>query len=603
MIIPHHRTKNGFLWVCHALLFAALIQHVSAQWKTEAVPLKTGWNAVYMNVDTTHTTLNQMIGLDSANPIQEIWMWVPPAPGTRVTETPESPTAGSTGWRRWDRFLAGSSELQKLPSNSAVLVRVAGNVSSYTWNIVGKPVPPLQGWTGSGLNLIGLSTPAGSPPLWSDFLGPSRELQSNAEIFRYNGGAFSATNPQQIFPSLFRSTRVMRNQAYWIRAEEFNRYFGPFQIELSNHRGITFGSALNQYILRIRNVTDAAIQVDAALINSLAAPTGQTPVAGTPAVIVRGERNLEDLSYAFAPLAATPTRWNLAPQGEPGSRLEIVLGLDRALMGGTAGDQFAATLRLTDSRNHTQVDLPLTAETASTTGLWIGNAMITDVAQALTDYTFSSTGALVTDEQGSYVPAAIDDSMQPVTRGFPLRLLVHQPQAGSAALLQQVFIGPAPDGESVLARTQNALDPARSDEARRVSVAHLPLLEGNAGWSFDGALARGSTITTEILVPQDNHASSPFLHTYHPDHDNRDDATGQPLPRGNESYDIVRQISLTVETPQRADFASVIEASSILAGVFEETILIRGLANTEKPFRTRGIFSLNRVIDIPIIQD
>jgi hypothetical protein len=102
-----------------------------------------------------------------------------------------------------------------------------------------------------------------------------------------------------------------------------------------------------------------------------------------------------------------------------------------------------------------------------------------------------------------------------------------------------------------------------------------------------------------------NHESNPFLHTYHPDHDNLDARFRNELPQGSESYTIVRDITLNV-TPPRDDFASRTAASQTLNGQYAETIRLLGLARAGNTFDTRtfevrGIFTLNRITDVATV--
>jgi hypothetical protein len=49
-----------------------------------------------------------------------------------------------------------------------------------------------------------------------------------------------------------------------------------------------------------------------------------------------------------------------------------------------------------------------------------------------------------------------------------------------------------------------------------------------------------------------DHASNPFLRTYHPDHDNLDATFKQELPQGSESYtDLTRETALSVTATGR----------------------------------------------------
>ena len=57
----------------------------------EEFQFKAGWNAVYLHIDASHATLNELVGSDPDNPIEEIWIWVPPSRGMQFFDNP--PTA------------------------------------------------------------------------------------------------------------------------------------------------------------------------------------------------------------------------------------------------------------------------------------------------------------------------------------------------------------------------------------------------------------------------------------------------------------------------------------------------------------------------------
>lgn len=580
----------------------------SAQWTSETYVLKPGWNAVYFHIDASHVSLNQAVGAAAGNPIEEIWVWSPSAPGSPLSfyDAPQGPEESGSEWLRWKRDqVFPPSSLQRLPGNVAALVRVREDASNYAWTLRGRVIPPVGDWSGTGMNFLGFPTPRTNPPTWGNFLGPARSLHNHAEIYRYVGGPFSASNPMRLFPAVLRSTPLVRNEAYWVRAEEYNRYFGPFEIVLQKPDGIHFGETSGQYRIRMRNRIDGPVTVSAHLIASETPPAGEEMIAGGVPLLRRGEMDMSDLTYGFRRFSEEPGEWMLAPKGELGSEVEIVVGLDRAALAGNAGDFFASVLRISDGGGMTAIDLPVSARIAATDGLWVGNAVVNEVAHYLVDYeTGDGDGEPVLNPDGSYAIAGVDESFGAVARPFPLRLLVHN-GAGGARLLQRVYHGTGDGGEVVLSLKEEALDPALLNEARRISVAHLPWSGGNLSWPFDGALAEGAEIAVSVPLDYDDQATNPFLHTYHPDHDNLDARfENEPLPQGIESYGITREIVLRVQPPG-GDFSSVTSGSGTLSGVYEESIILHGRSGDAEPasrtFRARGGFALNRVSDIGIL--
>src|SRR6266536_3480976 len=137
MNTTHGRRMAGYRCPSCILLLVLLwlrasLQTAQAQWQTQSLDLKSGWNAVYLHADADYTTLDALIGGDAANPIFEVWRWNPPAT-TQFTDSPQNPNPGSE-WTSWVRNQPGGS-LQRLAGNAAYLVRVSANVPTYTWTL------------------------------------------------------------------------------------------------------------------------------------------------------------------------------------------------------------------------------------------------------------------------------------------------------------------------------------------------------------------------------------------------------------------------------------------------------------------------------------
>lgn len=592
--------KKRFLPFALALL--AFLPAARAQWLTQTVELKAGWNAVFLHVDASYATLDALIGGDVSNPIQEIWRWNPPS-AAQYTDSPQNPNAGSE-WTSWVRGQSGGSA-QRAVGDTAYLVRVSANVSSYQWNLKGRPVAPRNDWTLSGLNFVGFPTVPVNPPKFDAFLAAAPELQSiTPEIYYYPGGELSTNNPTLLPKYLFRLTPVKRGQAFWIRSGDvFNHYFGPFSVQLSGAGGVDFQDSLGTYSLRLRNLTTNRLTVNLQLLNSEAPPAGQSPIVALPPLLVRGALNLTNLSYAYAPLTTgSPHSWTLEPRGQLGEETEVVLGLNRSAITQPAGSLLAGLLRFTDGLGFSQIDAPVTAQAAARSGLWIGSASVNQVQHALQSFARDAQGQTLTGQDGRYVVASSDSSMGSVPQPFPLRLIVHNPDSGSAVLLQRVFYGMDSKTNPIIARAESALGSAFLRQARRISSLHLPWTANNTAWTFNSRLGADTNLFTTVVENYNDRASNPFLHGYHPDHDNLDAGFKNILPQGSESYTIERLIRLQV-TPPADDFASLVEAGKTLAGNYSETITLKGLARgggkeDTRQIQVQGRFTLSRVSPI-----
>jgi len=595
--VKAYRTIIQALTLC----LAALSGRVEAQWVTQTIPLTNGWNAVYLHVDASHTTLAEMISGDVSNPILAVWRWNP-ASQMQFVDNPQEPLETSQ-WLTWSRTNSASS-LQRLSGNSAYLVNVATNPVAFSWSVKGKPIAPSYEWTTTGLNFIGFPTVPTTPPDFEQFLSLAPALQANAEIYYYPGGALDTNNP-----TLLQSTRkfpVQRGEAFWVKAgTSFNRYFGPFSIELRGANSIEFGTNFNTFAAVIRNESAQAVTVSATLLPSEQPPAGQTNIVGVPPLLVRGAMNFTNFTYGAIPLLVNRSQsWTLTPAGQIGSEVEVVFGINRAALTNAPGDLSAGVLRFTDSLGFTAIDTAVSAVTGTTSGLWVGKAMVDHVGQYLKSYQVDGNGNPIQGSNGQYLLRALDTSVTAAPRPYPLRLIVHNADNGAASLLQRVFCGLDPGTNVIAATKQAALHPGFLKQARRISATHLPFSTQNTPWQFSGNFKSGE-ITTTVETEYDDHGSNPFLHTYHPDHDNLDATFQAKAPQGSESYKIQRAITLNLDPPAN-DFGSQVEGTRTITGDYLETVTVIGLpraggTNDTRQFVAEGKFTLNRISDVPTL--
>ena len=104
--------------------------------------------------------------------------------------------------------------------------------------------------------------------------------------------------------------------------------------------------------------------------------------------------------------------------------------------------------------------------------------------------------------------------------------------------------------------------------------------------------AVGRTLTYTIPLPFDD-VTNPFVHTYHPDHDNLD-ARFRPLGAGVESYTVTRVVTLTF-TAAPPDGSTVSGwGTTVYGGTYAETIT--GL--NRQPLTVGGGFGMRRVSEV-----
>lgn len=186
-----------------------------------------------------------------------------------------------------------------------------------------------------------------------------------------------------------------------------------------------------------------------------------------------------------------------------------------------------------------------------------------------------------------------------VPRPYTLRTLLHvsEGEVAEARLLSQVFQGRLNQAENLsgLCTKEIGLHPDDKGSALRFSVAHLPLdlvLDSNSPGST-GDVAFGSTLVRTVVVPF-NDPTNPFVHQYHPDHDNRDarpDGTNTPKGNGDESHTVTRTCSFTFTATPPEGVSATGWGSSVIGGQYTE--ILRGLHRDA--LVVSGTFVLRRV--------
>lgn len=549
--------RVGRFLVLSILFVGAGGGQVRAEWKVESFDLVAGWNAIYLHIDPSHDTIENWV---NGTDIDQVWRWTPDLSTAQFITSVEDPiTAGGENWLAWIKDDPTNSDLANFIGNAAYLVH---SDSALPLSLTGKAVPPAYTWTATGQNFIGFSTQAGTEPTFSNFFALANTLDTSlTEVYRYPGGETGESavselisEPENIF--------VKRGQAFWVVDSDYNQFFGTFSLTLQDLDGVHLGTSLSAYRIRLTNTANEALRVTLEMVASETPEVGD-PYVGEPPLLIRGDLDPTTFTYSFAALSDGAVFWDLAPSGEVGSSVEVVFGVDRFAMAtdelgqATAPDDvFGGILCFTGSLNYSQIDVPTTAEVGSLAGLWVGEAKITQVQQILSEYDVDEDGETVLNDDGSAAVSETDLSFGDVAQSFPLRLIMHREEGGTTRLLQRVYYGfdvPANETvlpEPILATGQGLLNADYLDTARRITAVHLPWSANNDPWTFVGDLEFSSTMSTTVTTLFDDQAANPFIHTYHPDHDNR-----SPLfepyetdERGFESFDIVREITLNAGT-------------------------------------------------------
>lgn len=552
-------------------LLAALLgaSAVHGQWLSKTYSLVDGWNGIWLSGDASHTTVGEIFAQHPE--VTEVWRWNPNPDQITFTTSPSQATTPSEEWTVWKRNDPAEQQLTRMLGNAAYLIRVSGSTQVAITQLA---LPPAATWQVSGANFLGFPAFAGGlggGPTFNSYFAsfPSANttiLAPSSAILKYIGGPLSGSNPMPISAG---SERVDPDKAYWFDHGTVSDFTAPLEYELPSERGLAFGRTLTAMTIGVMNRSTTAMTLTISLENSLAAPVGQTPVNGGVALTRRifdSESNTFLESLVDGSFTVTV----------PGSgRVNLDFGIDRTeLTDSTAFN--ASILRLRDTANLTDVRLPVSAQAATTAGLWLAKTTVTDVVS-----TAPGAGGTAT------------------SRPFVLAFLVHVDGEGAARLLSQAFTGRLnlpgnPRGISI--SEQGVLSHADSDVAPQRYVAAQMPLEPYFPTPLSGdlvTLAREGTSTWKIVIPHDD-PTNPFVHAYHPDHDNLDPSFSLPLANGIESYTVERTCSFTFTNEPPDGRAVAGWGSTILGGTYAETLT--GLNSV--PLQTSGTFVMQRISEI-----
>ncbi len=641
-----------------SLLFLYAIQGTAlAQWKTENYQLKGGWNAIYVHGDASYTTLDDLLSVGSAAEILEVWRWNQGSSSVLYTESPAVQSPGTPEWSIWKRGDAANNTLSKLTANAGYLVRCSGtSTDAYTVGIKLSPRPPKAQWVREGANLLSFQTKSTSPTTFYNFFsqGFPAPVASGSDIYKYLGGDLSTTNPFKIFSPSYEP--LNRNQAYWFESQVVSNYHGPIEVELSNPLGIIFANEGSVVSLKLKNRTN---QVQTLTITGR---FGESPPLGQPTAdggfLYLATRAFDPQQVRYV---NTFLDYGTEVILQPNETEELKLVINKPgnspgnpdVAEASPGTLFQYIMRITDAAGMMEIDLPVSFTKGSLAGLWLGQINVTHIpytprAQAeisggvLTavnlvgrqpeGYTQAPTIAVSpphelgtpANQQGTQatVEAVISDgvisafsvtnagsgyekaprvsisappatSTTPLPKPMTLRVLLHRDDDAKFRLLSHVFMGQLKvSGELGLTTKESLLDPESLGGASRFSVAHLPLDTNKLGTGNETG-----TLTHTISIPF-NDPTNPFVHQYHPDHDNLDARFENPLSAGDESPDITRTLEFQFTATEPTGGATPLGwGVTILGGVFTETL--EGIHSD--PITLQGDFQIQRVSSIPTL--
>lgn len=584
-----------------------------AQWTTQTIALRPGWNAVYLELDPEPVECDALF---AGLPIESVWSWNRRFSAVQFIQDPDQLVPGQPEWLTWLPPATPTESLATLftlRGGLPYLVKVRDNVAAFNWTVSGRPRVQAVDWISDSFNFVGFPVSPAAPPTFQAFFSGSTN-QAGKPIYRLNAtGLWELVgNPA--------GTAMRSGEAFWVRCDGRSTFAGPVGLEVPGGSSMTYGWQATELTLRLKNQASSARTLNLKALASANASAGWPVVAGA----IPFSYYATDLPNNQASWVPLPAGGWTSPLLPPGGELLLRLEARRRDMvpfagtTGSAGALYQSLLELTDGSGYRQLigvgaegpnatgpqpgsPVRLAGDTPSTrAGLWVGNVVLQKVSQP------SNIG-------NPNTPLAVANALQ-------FRILIHVNESGQARLVQKVLQmwKPGTYRADPSDPTKQTVDqPGRfvlvTDEALAPNWSGVTLRDGDpvprrvstVGYVLKTPLPLtgtgefgANTLGGSIVLGYDD-PLNPFKHKYHPDHDNLTERFDQTLPEGQESFTFTRQISLEFSSTDPEGLRLPGWGDTQVGGTYRETL--RGVHR--KPIFLQGIFRLSRASRVPLLND
>jgi len=557
-----------------------------AEFAEQEIRLQPGWNAVYFEIEPEDNACESVF---AGIPVESVWQWNKRFSSVQFVRDPDELRPEEPEWLTYfpeSSPNAFMKDLYAVQSGQAYLIKLGGT-QPVTLRIVGTAVIRSPRWNADSFNLVGFPTDPASPPTFKSFFDPDPALRDQAVYRMGSDGSWErVTSPT--------TQRMNRGSAYWVYCKGDSSYGGPLSVTSDTGELINFGERLNEQVVGLVNHSDGPKTVTLTLRPPSAAQV-KSRSGGTKSL--RGE---VALSYQRL-LSWTPLSEPLTVTVKPRSSLGVRLAVRRADMLPATGPDtnYGGVLEIRDSAGVLQKVGVTAKKDDSNTGLWVGSVVVDRVSEA-------------GNPQDSATP-------QPTSSEFTFRLIVHVDRDGNAKLLQQVYVmqveEPAPKQtidfteflpdeppKYVLVTDDNLLDQfdgvhLRDGEVigRRIST---PVFSFAAPVAMTGNLDTQLALASPLVLDYDD-PLNPFVHRFHPDHDNLDERYENMLPEGEESFAVTRNITLQFSSTDPQGLGLPEWGYNLVGGTYKESFV--GLH--KRTIRVEGQFQLTRVSKVDVLND
>lgn len=290
--------------ICSAVVCLGIAAHAQSEsvavgpFRTQKIELKTGWNAVYLEVEPLDS---DPVALFLGTPIEIVASYFRPASSAEFIESPSELISNRENWSVWyapERDDALLSNLFAVQGHRAYLIYLG---EDYTLSIDGGPTLGGTQWHPNAYSLVGFQIEASEQPTMASFFA-GEEAQTPLKIYKMVAGRWVlVTNPE--------SEMLEAGVAYWAYSDGASDFSGPLDVELAagSQGGLLYTESSGARRVVIRNV---GITPQTLTFSLTAGNAGLLPMAYVVTVLNPEDTGIEEQSvplpesFTLGPLEA-----------------------------------------------------------------------------------------------------------------------------------------------------------------------------------------------------------------------------------------------------------------------------------------------------------
>lgn len=613
--VPYHR-RGRFLprtaCACVVVFLCLSAPATRAQWTTQSITLTQGWNSVFLLVQPAPNDCDSVFG--GISNVERACTYHSAYPTVQFIQDPGNLMPDAEDWLKWypqSNPASFANSLFTVDCGKPYLVKLADGSDPQAWEPKGVPLIKAISWREDAYNWVGFRVSEANSPTFEDYFGADPAFAMN-DIWRLDGSNWAAADP----------TETMRSgEAFWIKTASYTEFQGPLTADTGRRVGLDFGISLMEDVVRLRNPSSNLTTVTIVRLPGENPPPGMPPYAGEVPLWWWDATNGTFGAWDTNGIASMPSQ-EVGPGDEAAIRLAVSRGEMDVFTPPVGEYGHYQSLLDVEGSDGSRILVPVHAlglvlsnETGvaglSSEGLWVGNVTVGEVSQPI-------PASTATNSPTEPVPVGPESSYQ-------FQVILHVDSNGTARLLQHVNLM-WDDEEQHLALVANDDRIAEFNGValrdgvpvgRRISSAAFGCNAPVANEAPPGAATLRFTVGTEY-----DDLLNPFLHQYHPDHNNLTELGEARVEYTNsvslittnyynevytnevvlistrESYAVARLIDMAFTDHDPAGLVTPGWGDNRAGGIWYEVVL--GLRH--QPIHAQGVFRLSRISRQPTLE-